>query len=198
MNQPVDTGKFVGPEESVLAGDDAGAITSLAPTSDESPYAQAMREGERAFKARQYATAFSRFEAAYQIGNDPESLLSMAHTKFAAGSYAACAYYLRQVLREVPQLPRVNLRPRAFYGDPTVYVTDLRRLEDDIARRPGDAETALINAYFSWFDPDRGVRVARQAVTDGLASPNTPQATQALEMFQEAMLSVLQERAASR
>jgi len=194
--QIADTGQFVGPVDSILDDEDANAITSLAPT-DDSLYAQYMWEGERAFKARDYTIAFSRFEMARRIGNDPESLLSMAHVRFATGSYSACAFYLRQVLREVPQLPRVNLRPRAFYGDRQMYLDDLFRLDNEIDRNPGNAETALIKAYFVWFDTDRldlEAQGARQAIADGLAAPNSPQATQALEMFQESMEFELQER----
>lgn len=187
----VSGGQVFGPDESALA-DSTDAITSLAPE-DESTYARCMRDGERAFRDRQYVTAFSKFEMAHRIGNDPESLLSMAHAKFAGGSYSACALYLRQVLRQLPQLPRARLRPRDFYGDRTAYVSDLRRLDEYMASRPGDAEIALIKAYFAWFDPDRGPMQALQAIAEGLSKPNGPQATLALEMFQESILAILQE-----
>jgi len=198
MNTPA--GIFEGGREDTLLADavdddDSNAIATFAPP-DDSAYALSMRAGERAFRNQEYVAAFARFETAYRLGRDPESLLSMAHAKFASGSYVAAASYLRMVLREVPQLPRINnYRPRNFYGDRTVYVSDMRRLDEYIARYPDSPDAALLKAYFSWFDPDRGPVVALRAVTDGLVHPNPPQATQALEMFQESMLSVLQEPA---
>jgi hypothetical protein len=184
-----------GPDGSLLATavdiDDPNVVATFAPD-DDSAYARHMQDGESAFRRQRYGTAFAQFESANRIGGDPESLLSMAHAKFAAGSYPSSAMYLRMVLREVPQLPRINFRPRGFYGDPTAYIRDMQRLDNFVVQFPDNADGALLKAYFSWFDPERGPTVALQAITAGLSQPNPPQATQALEAFLEGMLIVLQ------
>ena len=180
-------GTDMGKVQDILGAAPAQAITSLAP-SGAGPYADSMREGERAFRDGNYLMAYAKFRMANDIaGRDPGSLLSMAHAKFAGGSYSSSAFYLRQVLRILPQLLQVNLQPRDFYSDRTVYVRDMERLRDYVALSPNDADGQLLMAYFAWYDPTMGPKVAQQAVAQGLARPNLPQATHGLEMFSEAM-----------
>ena len=181
------TGMDISKVQDILGAAPAQAITSLAPTGT-GTYADSMREGERAFRDGNYLVAFDKFRMANDIaGRDPESLLSMAHAKFAGGSYSSSAFYLRQVLRVLPQLLQVNLQPRDFYSDRTSYVRDMERLRNYIAMSPNDADGQLLMAYFAWFDPTMGPKVAQQAIAQGLAKPNLPQATSGLEMFSEAM-----------
>lgn len=180
--------RATGKTDDILGNDLRDTISSLAPLGT-GIYADSMREGERAFREDHPLVAFAKFKTANDIAgsNDPESLLSMAHAKFAGGSYSTAAYYIRQVLRLQPMLLHINLRPRDFYADRTIYVRDVQRLRDFIELSPRDADGRLVMAYLAWFDPGMGPTIARQAIAQGLANQNLPQETHGLEMFAEAM-----------
>jgi len=133
-------------------------ITSLVP-SEPSQYATYLEEGEKAFKEGRFEQAYRQFKLANHITvKDPESLLSLAHAAFAKSSYgySEAGLYLRRSLIRFPELPLVQIKPRAFYGKTprgvNRYTTRIVRLEDHIARSSYDVNALLILAYFKWFD----------------------------------------------
>ncbi len=142
-------------------------IRSLAPEG-QGMYAQYMRKGEMLMKQGQYSDAYSQFHLANQVAeDDPESLLHMAHARFATSmySYASTCHYLRQALRRFPSLPMVNIRPRSFFAEAPDYQRSMRFLQEAVERSSADTRTQLVLAYFLWTDGkyDAAARVMRTA-----------------------------------
>jgi len=173
----------------------AEPITSLVP-SEPGEYADLLKEGESKFRAGKYVEAFGQFKMANYIGQrDPESLLSMAHARFATGYFASAAFYIRDALIFLPELPLAPLRPKAFYGDPSIFIEHLIRLEDHVRKHAGDAGGYLLLAYFRWFREAPDVEATRQALSEALkialASKDTDaaQTVEAVETFWDGILA---------
>lgn len=166
-------------------------IKSLVPSGG-GLYHDYIESGEKAFQAGDYAVAFSKFRMANYIGEkDPESLLSMSQAQFGEKCYPLAAYYLRQALRYMPGLPTLPLRPKAFYGDPSVYVQNVQDLDGYLVGHPRDTDALLLRAYYAWFDADAldSTGVARDSLQKALAGNSTPDVTLAIEAFWEGMVA---------
>lgn len=166
-------------------------ITSLVPSTP-SHYTSMLADGERLFRSGEFEAAFNKFTLANYIGgHDPESLLSMTHASFAASdvSYSRPAYYLRQALRYLPDLPQVPLRVKEFYGQTAKFVEQEIRLEEHIGRFPDDADANLMMAYIRWFsDQPDGPAEAKVALERALGSANAPDTLEAIETFWAGMV----------
>jgi hypothetical protein len=168
-------------------------ITSLIPSTP-SHYGSLIAEGERLFRAGDYEAAFNKFQVANYIGgHDPDSLLSLAHASFASTrySYARPAYYLRQTLKYMPELPLLPIRPREFYNEQASFVQHEIQLEEYLQRHPTDGEANLVLAYIRWFsDAPDGPKQAQAALARALASPQaSPEAIEIIETFHAGMLA---------
>lgn len=164
-------------------------ITSLSP-SEPSIYTTHMVSGEKAFHAEDFIRAFDEFQLANDLtGRDPESLLSMAHSRFALSrnSYARAAYYLQQAIKYLPELPLVPLQPRGFYGDATTYLRHLIRLEEHTDKFHTDAEAYLVLGYLRWFDED--AEAAGEAIKRSFAAARSPELVEAIETFWDGMVA---------
>ena len=184
-------------------------ITTLVPVSA-SPYRDYMFQGERAFRANNFLTAYTDFQIASDMGDrGPESLIELTHTQFALSrySYAKASYFLQEALKVMPELPTVvGLRPRKFYGSETKYAEHLVSLQEHIEKHSSDGEAQLLLAYFRWFEDPGGedpaarkaarqalVAAARQALARGLASAveaNNTHLVEAVETFWDGMVAV--------
>jgi hypothetical protein len=171
--------------------EDREPIKSLVPVGG-GLYHDYIESGEKAFQTGDYTAAFSKFRMANYIGQkDPESLLSMSQAQFGGKCYPLAAYYLRQALRYMPRLPMLPLRPKAFYGDPSVYVQNVQDLNEYLVGHPRDTDALLLRAYYAWFDADATdpTGVARDSLQKALAGNNTPDVTLAIEAFWEGMVA---------
>jgi hypothetical protein len=174
-----------------LAKQDSQPITSLVPAG-QGLYHNYMEDGEKAFRDRDYAKAFSKFRMANYLGQkDPESLLSMSHAQFATKCYPLAAYYLRQALKYMPRLPMVPLRPKAFYADASQYVQNIQDLDDALETHPQDADLLLLRAYYAWFDVDEldSERLTKESLEKALTGINSPGVTLSIEQFWDAMVA---------
>jgi tetratricopeptide (TPR) repeat protein len=129
-------------------------ITTLVPEEPGS-YQDKMRLGERLFRQGEYREASREFELANVISlNAPETHLSLMHVHFAGAdrNYSLPAYYLRQALRYLPELPLVRVHPKSFYGQTATYIRDLVDLEDYVKADPFDYDSRLMLAYLQWRD----------------------------------------------
>jgi hypothetical protein len=122
---------------------------------------------------------------------DPESILSLSQAYFAGNCYPQAVYRLRQVLKYMPRLAMVRLQPKAFYGDPSVYVENVQQLDDYLATAPGDVDALLLRAYYAWFDTDdpRSAAIATEALTQALSADSTPDDIQAIDAFWSGMVA---------
>ncbi|MFP4138968.1 MAG: tetratricopeptide repeat protein [Planctomycetota bacterium] len=127
-------------------------ITSLVPD-EPSKYQEYLAKGERYFKAAKYTDALGWFEMAGVFdGDDPESLLSLTHTKTALEEYPSAAFTLRKAIRSFPELPVLPLQPRGFYGDPLDYTDQMAKLREYVSKNTFDADGHLLLAYYNWFE----------------------------------------------
>jgi hypothetical protein len=176
-----------GSDNRMKSGED-NAITTLVPSEDQpSKYRDFMLQGDLSFRRGDFVDAERQFRLANDIGgNDPESLLCMAHTQFAMArySYSSAAYYLRQALKFFPEMPLAPLRPKGFFGDPASYADRVMRLED-FANRTRDADAYLMLAYFRWYSDDTDA--ARNALAAALGFSSDPETTEAIETFWDGM-----------
>jgi len=166
-------------------------ITSLVPDQG-GQYHNYMARGEEHFRSGDFAFAFTQFRLANDIiGRSPETLLSMAHAKFATArfSYASAAFYLRKALKYLPELPLAPLRPKAFYNNPATFGEHLFYLEDHLEKSPYDGEALLLLAYFRWFTDEPDVKTARSALSKALAVSHTDETTEAIETFWDGMVA---------
>jgi hypothetical protein len=173
------------------AKEDREPIKSLVPVGG-GLYHDYLESGEKAFRSGDYTVAFSKFRMANYIGlKDPESLLSMSQAQFGGKCYPLAAYYLRQAMKYMPRLPMLPLRPKAFYGDPSVYVQNIQDLDEYLVGHPQDTDALLLRAYYAWFDVDEAdsVSIARNSLQKALAGNNTPDVTLAIEAFWEGMVA---------
>ena len=132
----------------------AKEIRSLAP---ETPgaFRRLMLQGEADFRRGRYAEASRQFRTALDINRDsPEAMLELLHTHLASSSevYELPAYYLRLALQRLPELPLIDVHPKRFYGDPSVYVRDVQRIEQRVKEFPSDASTQFVLGYLKWRD----------------------------------------------
>ena len=129
-------------------------VTSLVPAAP-SQYRDYLANGERAFKAAKFILAMDMFELANVYnGDDPESLLSIFHTKVALSEFGSAGFALRKALRGFPELPLVPIRPKAFYGDQADYREHMASLQKYIRRSDSDPAGHLILAYYKWYEGD--------------------------------------------
>lgn len=145
-------------------------LTSLVPDQP-GVYRTYMRRGEEHFRAGRFAQAFDEFRIAHDVSAaSVESLLSLAHTRFAAGaaSYPAASFYVQRALRKLPELPLAPLRPSALFGDERTYRLCVERLDGHLRRYPRDAGAQLLSAYFAWFEGRR--EAAEQALARASAA----------------------------
>ena len=166
-------------------------ITSLVPDQG-GRYRNYMARGEEHFRSGDFAFAFTQFRLANDIiGRSPETLLSMAHAKFATArlSYASAAFYLRKALKYLPELPLAPLRPKAFYNNPATFGEHIFHLEDHLEKSPYDGEALLLLAYFRWFTDEPDVKTARSALSKALAVSHTDETTEAIETFWDGMVA---------
>ncbi|MFP3937576.1 MAG: tetratricopeptide repeat protein [Phycisphaerae bacterium] len=166
-------------------------ITTLVPDGD-SRYAQYMKKAEQALKEGEYHEALGQYKMAHVIGQtDPESLLGMAHAHLATSggiSYSSAAYYLSQALNYFPELPLVQLRPRAFFGDSEHYAEIITQLRRRLDRNPRDIDALLCLAYLRWFEgeSETAIRSLQTAVRYG----SDAEMKEAAEMFMEGIRRV--------
>ena len=166
-------------------------VKSLVPTGG-GMYHDYLELGEKAFRSGDYSLAFSRFRMANYIGQkDPESLLSMSQAQFACKNYPLAACYFRQALRYMPRLPMVPLQPKAFYGDPSVYVQNIQDLNGYLDEHPQDVDALMLRAYYAWFDVDEidPAGKARDSLQMALAGNKTPDVTLGIESFWDGMVA---------
>ena len=179
---------LAGADETVgtLSEDRTEPITSLVP--NEPGMQQVfMEKGEKAFRQGHFSEAYQSFKLAnYGDPRGSESLLSMAHARFASQGFLSASFYLRQALRYCPELPVVPLRPKGFFGDPEDYESALSALKDRVRGSPS-ADALLLLAYFSWFAEPQDVETATDAISRGLALADKPDIVEALKTFQDAM-----------
>ncbi|MDY6914393.1 MAG: hypothetical protein SVT52_08060 [Planctomycetota bacterium] len=172
---------------SLLKSDET--ITSLVPQGP-GAYRTYMERGEAAFRTGDFAKAFDEFRLANSISwHNPESLLSLLHARLALDrySYARAAFYFREALRYLPELPLVPLQPKGFYGNRARYVDHLMRLEAYVRKHPNDSDAAMVLTYLHWFD--NRTDSARQALAGALASANNPDQIEAIETFWDGMVA---------
>lgn len=160
----------LGADSGVFSEETNEPVTTLVPE-EPSSYRDYMEKGEAALKAGDFQEAYDQFKLASLVGeNDPESLINLTHATYAKSffSYAEAAFYLQQALKRLPELPLVQLQPRAFFGQSIEaagrYAGSLERLEEHLAESPWDINAHLIRAYFRWFGGD--VAAARQALAE--------------------------------
>jgi tetratricopeptide (TPR) repeat protein len=183
----------------VTLGDRDKPITSFIPD-EPSEYRKYMAAGETLFRAGRFTRAFDQFKLAnYLVSDDVGALLSMAHAKFAVGSYASGSFYLQAALRYMPELPLVPLRPKGFYGQEARYEADLEKLGKYLERHPDNPDANLLLTYFSWFDQDE--ELARKSIerADRVAkkTKSKQSLTEAIDIFRRGMDAVRELRSAS-
>ncbi|MFP4053339.1 MAG: hypothetical protein ACLFV7_05680 [Phycisphaerae bacterium] len=168
-------------------------IASLVPAAP-SKYRDQLADGERAFRAANYLRALDMFELANVYnGDDPESLLSIFHTRVAMSEYGSAGFVLRKVLRNFPELPLVPLRPKAFYGDEADYREHIHELQKHVQQSPFDPSGHLITAYYRWYEGDvdgttRSLQGAHRAA--GKVKDDTGKQTlEAIDTFWKAMVA---------
>jgi hypothetical protein len=139
--------------ENLLNSDEP--ISSFVPDRP-SDYRNYLSEGEQAFSQGDYLKALLNFEMANLYkGDDPESLLSMMHAKFAIQEYASAGHLLRRALRSVPELMTIPIEIRAFYASPEEFDARLRRLRNRVEVSRDQADPPLLLAYHYWFSGNR-------------------------------------------
>jgi hypothetical protein len=76
------------------------------------------------------------------------------HTTFAmaSDSYSQPSLYLRRILKDVPELPLVNVHPKYFYRKVETYEGDVERLAEYLEANPKDADALFIMGYIKWRD----------------------------------------------
>ena len=167
-------------------------ITSLVPAAP-SKYRDYLADGERAFKAAKYLLALDMFQLANVYnGDDPESLLSIFHTRVAMSEYGSAGFVLRKGLRSFPELPLAPLRPKAFYGDEADYREHIHELEKHVRSSPFDPSSHLITAYYRWYEGDvdgttRALQEAQRAATR-VKDKTGEQTLDAIDTFWKAMV----------
>ncbi len=128
------------------------------PVSDPSQFAhlsaeQAVDRGDELFSRGDYALAVDAYSvAANKTPNDPMAVLALGHGLFAVNALAESAEALRRAVLLYPDIVRVRMRRRDFYGKPADYDDQIARLLRHAAANPGDkAATFLLgyNFYYS-------------------------------------------------
>ena len=174
---------------SILTAERSKPITSLA-LNDGSRYSICMRQGERYFRSGDYVHAFTEFQlAGITSDHDPSSLLSMAHASFAMSrdSYSLATSYIRQAVRNFPELAQTPLQPRGFFGRPGDYARNLTLLEDYVREKPADTDAQFLLGYFRWFDGDAAA--ARTALDKAYTSTLDALFQKDIETFWAGMLA---------
>ncbi len=174
---------------SILTAERSKPITSLA-LNDGSRYSICMRQGERYFRSGDYVHAFTEFQlAGITSDHDPSSLISMAHASFAMSrdSYSLATSYIRQAVRNFPELAQTPLQPRGFFGRPNDYARNLTLLEDYVREKPADTDAQFLLGYFRWFDGDAAA--ARTALDKAYTSTPDALFQKDIETFWAGMLA---------
>jgi hypothetical protein len=161
-----------GEPDTVIDPNSTEPLTSLA-SDGEDEYSQTMREGERLLREQQFRRAFEQFRIASIMGEkEPESALNMAHARIGMSrrSWASAAWYIREALRRLPELPMIRMKVRAMFPSNTVFEEKVEQLDAHLGRVPEDAEGWLVMAYLRWFDGEydaarRALQQARAAAT---------------------------------
>ena len=169
----------------------AEPITSLVPDQP-GRYRDHLADGEERFRAGDFIVAFDKFRLANDIvGRSPETLLSMAHAKFATArfSYASAAFYLRKALKYLPELPLVPLRPKAFYGNPATFGEHIIRLQEHLDEHRFDGDALLLLAYFRWFIDRPDVETIQVALSKALAASRDDEVAEAVRTFWDGMVA---------
>ncbi len=168
-------------EREAILQDPNRPITSLVPDVP-GRYRETMKAGEWAFRAGKYDEALKSFQQArLKAPSVPGAMLGCMMAEFALGedSYPAAADDLALVVRAFPDLPRVNLPPRAYFGTPAEYDQAMARLEAHVHGRPKDADAQFLLAYLLWragqYDQ------AEQAMTAAMENAKTPSRIEAME-----------------
>jgi len=177
-------------ETAKLEGADQ-TLTTLVPDQP-GQYRDMMFRGEELLKSGQFVSAYEHFRVANDIvGRTPEPLLDMAHARFGSArfSYASPAYYIRRALKYMPELPRVPLRPKAFFKSPAVFGDRIIRLETHLDEKPNDGDALLVLAYLRWFAENPNIRVVRRSLQKALHLSDSEEKTEAINIFWDALVA---------
>ena len=179
-------------EVSEILKEKSETITSMVPA-DPGRYRDFMEKGENYFHRDEYDRAFGQFKLAGLLVNcDPASLLSMAHAKFAVGSYSLASFYMQEAIKYLPELPLVSLNPKGFYKNPMTYVEHLKQFENYLDRNQTDADAYFLLAYYRWFGQDhvaawKALEIARKIRGKSTSTRNN--LTEAIDTFERAIQS---------
>ena len=164
-------------QPSTLESETAAAAKEIRTLAPETPgaFRRMMLQGEADFRRGRYAQAARHFRTALDIHRDsPEAMLELLHTHLASSSevYELPAYYLQLALQRLPELPLIDVHPKRFYGDPSVYVRDVQRVEQRVSEFPSDASAQFVLGYLKWRDKKykEAEEALRAALTYGQSS----------------------------
>jgi len=164
-------------------------ITSLVPRRADR-YAKYMAQAEEALRAGKYSVALGKYRQARDLGgDDAESLLGMALASFADSrySYASAAFYMREAIQRLPELPLTRLQPRSLFRDDETYQRHVEYLLKHLQEDPRDAEGYLILGVLRWFEAD--VESARAALRNAARYSKSASLSDAAATFWDGMVA---------
>lgn len=114
--------------------------------------AQAVDRGDELFARGDYAAATDAYSvAANKAPNDPMAIFALGHGLFAVGALDDAAAALRRAVALHPDIVRVRMRRRDFYGRPEDYDDQMARLLRHSAARPADKAATFLLGYNFFF-----------------------------------------------
>lgn len=129
-------------------------ITSFVPDAT-SIYRDHMKKGDEHFRKGEYFDANGVFEIALTFSRRvPEVHLSLAHVRFALGSYYGASFHLQQALTYFPELALVRMKIRDFYaeGKPKEFDEHCAKLKERLDDPAAGGDLWLLMAYVLYFD----------------------------------------------
>jgi hypothetical protein len=144
-----------GAPDATMASTTVGAVSDSAelPASDSEDGTLAIAEkqvelGDYYFREGRYDEAAESWLRALGYVPDDASLhFVIADALFALGDYHYAAFMVRRALELQPELARVEIDKRGFYGDPSAFDEQLATVRAYLAEHPDDASAHLILGY---------------------------------------------------
>lgn len=123
---------------------------------------QAVDAGDALFARGDYGEAVTVYRAAVQRAlDDPMAVFALGHGLFAVGVLDEAAAMLRKGVLLHPDIVRVHMRRRDFYGRPADYDEQMAMLLRHAATRPDDRDTTFLLGYNLYYSEDRRLAKAQ-------------------------------------
>lgn len=112
--------------------------------------------GDELFARNRFKSAVALYrQAAEAAPDDPMAAFALGHGLFAIGDYRGAAKALRRGLRLFPDMVRVRINRRDFYGDKGAFDAHLQRLSLHVCTMPRDEAARFVLAYHCFFADQR-------------------------------------------